>query len=85
MPLDEEFAKRLKSPDADLKNSGGREGGTCTAGMFLKAFVEDGMPWAHMDIAGTAYDMDGSDYLVPGATGFGVRLTVDWLRGLNKK
>ena len=82
MPLDEDFAERLKSPDADLKNSGGREGGTCTAGMFLKAFVEDGMPWAHMDIAGTAYNMDGSDYYVPGATGFGVRLTVDWLRGL---
>ncbi len=85
MPLDEEFADRLKSPDADLKNSGGREGGTCTAGMFLKAFVEDGMPWAHMDIAGTAYNMDGSDYYVPGATGFGIRLTVDWLRNLSRK
>lgn len=82
MPLDEEFAERLKSPDADLKNSGGREGGTCTAGMFLKAFVNDGMPWAHLDIAGTAYNMDGSDYFVPGATGFGVRLTVDWLKGM---
>ena len=82
MPLDEEFAEKLKSPDADLKNSGGREGGTCTAGMFLKAFVEDGMPWAHMDIAGTAYNMDGSDYYVPGATGFGIRLTIDWLRSL---
>ena len=82
MPLDEDFAERLKSPDADLKNSGGREGGTCNAGMFLKAFVEDGMPWAHMDIAGTAYNMDGSDYYVPGATGFGIRLTIDWLRGL---
>ena len=82
LPLDEEFAERLKSPDADLKNSGGREGGTCTAGMFLKAFVNDGMPWAHMDIAGTAYNMDGSDYYVPGATGFGIRLTVDWLRSL---
>lgn len=85
MPLDEDFADKLKSPDADLKNSGGREGGTCTAGMFLKAFVEDGMPWAHMDIAGTAYNMDGSDYYVPGATGFGIRLTVDWLRSLGQK
>ena len=84
MPLDEEFAEKLKSPDADLKNSGGREGGTCTAGMFLKAFIDDGMPWAHMDIAGTAYNMDGSDYFVPGATGFGVRLTVDWLKGLKE-
>ncbi len=85
MPMDEDFAEKLKSPDADLKNSGGRDGGTCTAGMFLKAFVEDGMPWAHMDIAGTAYNMDGSDYFVPGATGFGVRITVDWLRSLNQK
>ena len=82
LPWDEDYAERLKSPDADMKNSGGREGGVCTAGMFLKAFVEDGMPWAHMDIAGTAYNMDGSDYFVPGSTGFGVRLTVDWLRGL---
>ena len=82
LPCDEDYAERLKSPDADLKNSGGREGGVCTAGMFLKAFVDEGMPWAHMDIAGTAYNMDGSDYFVPGSTGFGVRLTIDWLKNL---
>ena len=84
LPLDEEYGEKLKSPDADLKNSGGREGGTSSSAMFLKEFIEDGMPWAHLDIAGTAYNLDGSDYLVPGATGYGVRLTVDWLRNLSK-
>ena len=83
LPSDEDYLDALKSPDADLKNSSGaREAGACVAGMFLKSFVADGMPWAHMDIAGTAYNMDGSAYYVPGATGFGIRLTVDWLRGL---
>lgn len=82
LPSDEDYLERLKSSEADIKNSGGREGGVCTAGMFLKSFVNDGMPWAHMDIAGTAYNNDGSAYFVPGATGFGVRLTIDWLKSL---
>ena len=82
LPDDDDYRAQLKSPDADLKNTGGREAGVCTAGIFLKSFINEGMPWAHMDIAGTAYNMDGSDCFVPGATGFGVRLTVDWLRGL---
>ncbi len=80
LPDDEDYLEKLKSPDADLKNTGGREAGACTAGSFLKAFINEGMPWAHMDIAGTAYNMDGSDYFVPGATGFGVRITIDWLK-----
>jgi len=82
LPSDEDYLERLKSSEADIKNSGGREGGACTAGMFLKSFINDGMPWAHMDIAGTAYNNDGSAYFVPGSTGFGVRLTIDWLKNL---
>ena len=82
MPSDEEYMERLKSSEADIKNSGGREGGSCVAGMFLKSFIDEGMPWAHLDIAGTAYNDDGSVYYVPGATGFGIRLTIDWLRNL---
>ena len=83
MPTDEDYLEPIKSPDADLKNSSGaREAGTCVAGMFLKSFINEGMPWAHLDIAGTAYNMDGSAYLSPGATGFGVRLTVDWLKSI---
>ncbi|MBR6090147.1 MAG: leucyl aminopeptidase, partial [Anaerolineaceae bacterium] len=60
MPADEEYGERLKSHEADMKNTGGREGGLCSAGMFLNAFINEGMPWAHMDIAGTAYNNDGS-------------------------
>ena len=83
LPSDEDYFNALKSPDADLKNSsGGREAGACVAGMFLKTFINEGMPWAHLDIAGTAYNMDGSAYFVPGSTGFGVRLTIDWLKSL---
>ena len=82
LPSDEDYMDRLKSSEADIKNSGGREGGVCTAGMFLKSFVNEGMPWAHMDIAGTAYNNDGSAYFCPGSTGFGVRLTVDWLKSI---
>ena len=82
LPTDEDYLELLKTSEADIKNSGGREGGVCTAGMFLKSFINEGMPWAHLDIAGTAYDLKGSAYLSPGATGFGVRLTVEFLRSL---
>ena len=83
LPSDEDYLDALKSPDADLKNSSGaRDAGACVAGSFLKSFIHDGMPWAHMDIAGTAYNMDGSAYYVPGSTGFGVRLTIDWLKSI---
>lgn len=82
LPDDSDYLENLKSHEADLANSGGREGGLCAAGLFLKSFIDEGMPWAHFDIAGMADSDKGSPYLVPGATGFGVRLTVDWLRGL---
>jgi leucyl aminopeptidase len=82
LPSDEDYLDKLKSTEADLKNSGGREAGACVAGMFLKSFINEGMPWAHLDIAGTAYINESSAYYVPGATGFGIRLTVDWLKGL---
>ena len=54
MPLAEEYANQLKSNFADFANVGGREGGTVTAGCFLSKFTE-GMNWAHLDIAGTAW------------------------------
>lgn len=80
MPHDEEYAELLETPEADLKNSGGRWGGSVSAGMFLKSFVADDMPWAHLDIAGMADLEKGLPYSVPGATGFGIRLTIDWLK-----
>jgi leucyl aminopeptidase len=54
LPLGEEYAKQLKSNFADMANVGGREGGAITAGCFLGKFT-DGMSWAHLDIAGTAW------------------------------
>ncbi len=80
LPLFEEYGEQLKSEVADLKNVGGRPAGVITAAYFLSRFVPDGVPWAHLDIAGLdAVDKDKS-YRVKGATGFGVRLFVETLR-----
>ncbi len=76
---DDDYDERIKSWLADVKNSGGRPGGALTAARFLKKFVGD-TPWAHLDIAGTAWTTEELPYYMKGATGFGVRLLVDWLR-----
>ncbi|HVY60950.1 MAG TPA: leucyl aminopeptidase, partial [Planctomycetota bacterium] len=76
---DDDYDERLKSWLADMKNSPGRPGGAVTASRFLRKFVKD-TPWAHLDIAGTAWTTDELPYHGKGATGFGVRLLVDWLR-----
>jgi leucyl aminopeptidase len=78
-PLWEEYGELLKSDIADLKNSGGPWAGTITAAWFLKNFVPD-TKWAHLDIAGTAWEEKGRHYLPKGATGTGVRLLVEYLR-----
>ncbi|MGH7737987.1 MAG: leucyl aminopeptidase [Candidatus Tyrphobacter sp.] len=72
MPLFEEYGHQMKSDIADLKNTGGRDGGTLTAAAFLKAFAGD-TPWVHLDIAGTAYLDRGSAWLAKGPTGVPVR------------
>lgn len=82
MPLDEEYFKAIKSDDADIKNSGGREASCISGGMFLKQFVEDSVPWAHLDIAGTADSTKDGPYTPKGGTGFGVRLLIDFLQNL---
>ncbi len=74
MPVAEEYAEQLKSNFADLANVGGREAGAVTAACFLWKFT-DGLRWAHLDIAGTAY-LTGSQ---KGSTGRPVPLLVDWL------
>ncbi|MDQ7056945.1 MAG: leucyl aminopeptidase [Ghiorsea sp.] len=80
MPMFEEYQEQIKSKIADIKNTGGREAGTITAACFLSRFVDD-IPWAHLDIAGTAWNMKGTDISpVGGATGASVRLIVDYLR-----
>jgi len=78
LPMYEEYQEQIKSEIADIKNIGGREAGTITAACFLSRFVED-IPWAHLDIAGTAWNMKGTDISARGATGAGVRLLVDYL------
>jgi len=78
LPLYEEYQEQIKSDIADIKNTGGREAGSITAACFLSRFVDD-IPWAHLDIAGTAWNMKGTELSPKGATGVGVRLVLDYL------
>ena len=74
MPLAESFDRLIDSPIADMKNVGPREGGSITAAQFIQRFIENGVKWAHVDMAGKAWaDKAGPTY-EKGATGFGVRL-----------
>ncbi len=79
LPLDEEYLQALKGDDAELKNSGGREGHAILGGMFLQQFVEKDIPWAHIDIAGVASTSKDLPYIPKGPSGFGVRLLLDFL------
>lgn len=78
LPLWEEYKALIKSDIADVKNSGGRPAGTITAAWFLREFVE-GFPWAHVDIAGTAYTDREDAAQSRGPTGMGVRLFSEFL------
>ena len=73
MPLHESYDKQIKSDIADMKNVGGRPGGSITAAQFIQRFV-NGKPWAHLDIAGMAWSGKDSPTAPKGATAFGVRL-----------
>lgn len=79
MPLRASYKEGLKSPLADLKNTGPRPGGSITAALFLKDFVTKELPWAHIDIAGTVWSDKGRGEDPAGATGFGVRTLVHWV------
>ena len=79
LPLDKEFEKALKADQADFKNSDyGVGAGSTMAAQFLERFVNDA-PWAHIDIAGSAWRMKSSNLAEKGATGFGVRVLYQWL------
>jgi len=81
LPLWPEFAEEMQGTHADLKNTGSRWGGANTAAAFLATFLGEHRRWAHLDIAGPAQipkENNGSK----GATGYGVALTVNWLKGL---
>jgi leucyl aminopeptidase len=72
LPLDKEYSNQIKSDIADIKNVGGRKAGTITAAAFLKEFA-DGVAWAHLDIAGTAWGDDAKPYRSKGPTGIALR------------
>ncbi|SUZ31835.1 Cytosol aminopeptidase [Roseibaca ekhonensis] len=78
MPLGAEYQRQIDSRLGDVKNTGGRPAGSCTAAAFLERFVPDGMPWAHLDIAGAALTKSDSAHAPKGASGWGV-LTLDAL------
>jgi len=72
MPLYEEYAEQLRSEIADMLNTGGRPAGACTAAMFLKEFA-GGLPWVHLDVAGTAWSDEPKPWMPKGASGVAVR------------
>ena len=75
MPLGPEYDKMIDSKFADMKNTGGsRWGGAITAAQFIKRFVDDKTPWAHLDIAGTGFDSRQSDINKSWGSGWGVRM-----------
>ncbi|KAI0302575.1 cytosol aminopeptidase family, catalytic domain-containing protein [Russula brevipes] len=95
MPLDEDFGPQIYSSNADLCNTGGKSGGSCTAALFLKAFVDgieprvggDNAPlrWAHIDIAGAMEATRPAPYMEKGMTGRPVRALVEWVKRLGEQ
>jgi leucyl aminopeptidase len=80
LPLPADYRPRLDSQVADIRNiTDGRFGGTLTAGLFLQDFVGEGIPWAHLDIAGPAYLPEPDGEQPKGGTGFGVRTLISLL------
>jgi len=79
MPLEEEYNEQLDSKIADISNCGTRYGGAITAALFLQNFVDEKKPFAHIDIAGPAWD-DKS-----GATGFGAKMVTEWIYSKGEK
>ena len=77
LPLPADYKKQFESSVADMKNIGTPYGGALTAGLILQEFVAEGIPWAHLDIAGPAWSDSDDDDVTKGGTGFGVRLLVD--------
>ena len=75
LPLFPEYGDLIKSPIADMKNSGGRQAGTIYGAMFLKEFVDD-TPWIHLDIAGTSWTDRDAAHIVKGPTAVALRQLV---------
>eukprot|EP00191_Tetraselmis_sp_GSL018_P004271 CAMPEP_0177612168 /NCGR_PEP_ID=MMETSP0419_2-20121207/21028_1 /TAXON_ID=582737 /ORGANISM="Tetraselmis sp., Strain GSL018" /LENGTH=528 /DNA_ID=CAMNT_0019108241 /DNA_START=231 /DNA_END=1817 /DNA_ORIENTATION=+ len=75
LPLEGDYKEQLKSPIADMVNTGGRMGGSITAGLFLKEFINEGVEWTHIDMAGPVWDDKRG-----GATGYGAALLASWVK-----
>ena len=82
LPLEKAYREKLKSPVADLKNVGDRNGGAITAALFLAEFVT--VPLVHLDIAGPAFAKKAHALGPEGGTGFGVRTILNVVQGLGK-
>jgi leucyl aminopeptidase len=81
MPMDDAYDRLLDSDAADMKNiTGQRGGGSITAAKFLERFVGEGIAWAHLDIAGSAWTKRDLPWCAKGATGFGIRLLNEWIK-----
>ena len=83
LPLFEEYKDDLRSEIADMINTAGRFGGAITAAMFLQEFT-GGLPWIHLDIAGTAWAVDNKPFMPKGPTGVGVRTLIELAEAMSK-
>lgn len=79
MPLEYEYDSAIKSSIANLKNSGGRGGGSINAALFLSEFVEHTPNWAHIDMAGPVWDSTAQQ-----ATGFGAKLLIEYVMAMDR-
>lgn len=84
MPLSSLFLNSMKSNVADLKNAGGRKGGSCTAAIFLNEFINEGIKWAHFDIAGVDFDHNNTTVYGGGITGRGLGILFELLKMLDE-
>ncbi len=80
MPLQKSYKDGLKSHIADMKNTGPRAGGSITAALFLEEFFDSNIKWAHIDIAGTCWADKNKGINPSGATGYGVKTLVQWVK-----
>jgi leucyl aminopeptidase len=85
MPLTKAHYDNIKSEVADIKNIGPREGGSSTAAAFIGKFIKDGQVWAHLDIAGMAWNAKDKPTCPKGASGYGVRLLDELVRASFEK
>jgi len=83
LPLGADYSKQIESDVADMKNAGGKSAGTITAAAYLEKFVKN-VPWAHLDIAGTAWEFTEKSYIPKGPSGTGVRTLIELVRSWGK-